>query len=97
MHYIDAAGAVHYVEVKASTGELSMFHLSRKELKFGESNQNKARYELLLVSFATSLEKMRLERILRPFDYRRGESFMDNTNFGVEEDSFRLRFKRKAS
>jgi hypothetical protein len=95
MRYRDDKDEVRYVEVKASTGEMSVFHLSRNELQVGESSLHRTRYELVLVSFVHDIANLRIERIAQPFNYKRGESFIDNPNFGVEEDSFLIRFKRQ--
>ncbi|WBA44056.1 DUF3883 domain-containing protein (plasmid) [Hymenobacter canadensis] len=95
MRYRDDKDEVRYVEVKATTGEMSVFHLSRNELQVGESSLHRTRYELVLVSFVHDIAKVRIERIAQPFNYKRGESFIDNPNFSVEEDSFLIRFKRK--
>ena len=92
MRYKKAGQDWVYVEVKASTGNLSSFFLSLGELRFGE--QHREAYEIILVSNAKDPATQRMEVFEAPFVYSETDSFFNNTRFSVEEDRFHIRFER---
>ena len=88
--YIDRDGRKIYVEVKSSTDDKFIFHITKDEVTLGE--RYKDNYEIYLVSGIrdTGMKVMKLRQF---FKYRRGETFTSNAKFVVENDSFVIRFE----
>jgi hypothetical protein len=78
---------VHYVEVKATTGDTFSFHLSRNEKEFGE--RNKKFFKVMLVTNVTGNSPI-INDLGHIFDYAPGEDFFTSSQFIVETDSFSI-------
>lgn len=78
-----------YIEVK-SLGYDDAFHISANEIRFGE--ENKKDYDIYLVRGLTEPTTAKIERMLRPFDYK-GKTFTNNDWFTVTNDNYIIRFQ----
>ncbi len=90
LHYFDDKGEIHYVEVKASSGNDFLFHISSAEVRFGENHRKN--HEIIFVSNALSRRSRELKNLGSIFDYDDDESFNNNNKFSVESDGFKIRF-----
>ena len=83
---------IHYVDVKATTGEDFSFEISTPEVRFGE--EHKSDYEIIMVQNALTPERKAVN-LGKIFEYSGDESFNSNSKFSVENDGFRIRFEIK--
>ena len=87
--YTDDAGAIQYIEVKASRNEEITFLLSDSELRFGCNNA--ASYEIIYVVVGEdgkpAHQPWRLGHI---FDFAEGEDLLHNNRFAIENDGYRV-------
>lgn len=89
--YEDRQGRPRFVEVKASTvSQQRRFYISAAEVRKGEANR--AAYDIMLVAGIQSMQGPTVELIKQPFSYARGDSFMQNDRFSVQEETFLVRF-----
>ncbi|WP_166432675.1 DUF3883 domain-containing protein [Lacrimispora amygdalina] len=78
---------IHYVEVKATTGDTYTFHLSKNEKEFGE--RHKKYYEIMLVTNVNDCCP-KINKLGHIFDYSLNEDFFTSSQFIVETDSFSI-------
>lgn len=81
--------SLKYVEVKV-VGRENSFHISSNEVAFGEKEKNN--YEIFLVRNPNE-PRIAIDIIRAPFVYKRMETFNDNQQFMVVNDSFILKFE----
>lgn len=81
--------SLRYVEVKV-VGRENSFHISSGEVSFGEKEKNN--YEIFLVRNLNE-PQISIDIIRGPFMYKRMETFNDNQQFRVINDSFILKFE----
>ena len=89
IRYQDEKGIFRFAEIKSSTDNQFIFHISKQEVLFGEKNCDT--YEIIFVANALEMSRSAF-RVPRVFKYKRGESFTNNTRFLVENSAFTVRF-----
>jgi hypothetical protein len=90
IQYMDEGDQVHYVDVKATTGDESSFEMSAPEVRFGE--RHKSNYEIIIVHNVLTPERKAVN-LGKLFDYDEDESFNNNSKFAVENNGFRISFE----
>jgi hypothetical protein len=83
-------GITRFVEVKSTTTNNNAFYISKNEVRVGHENNNN--YDILLISnlFSENIDFKYLENI---FQYKQEDSFFENSNFLVETDGYKIKFK----
>lgn len=79
-----------FVEVKSSTTKNYSFNISTNEVKIGHSKEKS--FDILLITNLLS-EDINFKYLKNIFDYTNNESFLENTKFLVENDSYKIKFK----
>lgn len=79
-----------FVEVKSSVTKNYSFNISTNEVKIGHSIEKS--FDILLITNLLS-EDINFKYLKNIFDYTNNESFLDNTKFLVENDSYKIKFK----
>jgi hypothetical protein len=80
-----------FIEVK-SVGNEDAFHITNKEIKWGELNRKD--YDIYLVRGSDDPASAKIERISRPFDYK-GKTFTSNSLFSVVNDNYIIKFQKQ--
>ncbi len=91
--YLNRHSKRKYVEVKAVSSNDSEFPITPNEVQTGE--KLKSNYEVILVINPLDTVNLRIEILANLFQYKKGECFNHNSNFSVENDNYRIKFKRK--
>lgn len=79
-----------FVEVKSSVTKNYSFNISTNEVKIGHSKEKS--FDILLITNLLS-EEINFKYLKNIFDYSNNESFLENTKFLVENDSYKIKFK----
>jgi hypothetical protein len=79
-----------FVEVKSSVTKNYSFNISTNEVKIGHSKEKS--FDILLITNLLS-EDINFKYLKNIFDYSNNESFLENTKFLVENDSYKIKFK----
>jgi len=79
-----------FVEVKSSVTKNYSFNITTTEVKIGHSKEKS--FDILLITNLLS-ENINFKYLKNIFDYKNNESFLDNTKFLVENDSYKIKFK----
>jgi len=79
-----------FVEVKSSTTKNYSFNISTNEVKIGHSKEKS--FDILLITNLLS-EDINFKYLKNIFDYSNNDSFLENTKFLVENDSYKIKFK----
>ena len=79
-----------FIEVKSSVTKNYSFNISTKEVKVGHSKEKS--FDILLITNLLS-EDINFKYLKNIFDYKKNESFLENTKFLVENDSYKIKFK----
>ncbi len=79
-----------FVEVKSSITKNYSFNISTNEVKIGHSKEKS--FDILLITNLLS-EDINFKYLKNIFDYSNSESFLENTKFLVENDSYKIKFK----
>ena len=79
-----------FVEVKSSITKNYSFNISTNEVKVGHSKEKS--FDILLITNLLS-EDINFKYLKNIFDYKNNESFLENTKFLVENDSYKIKFK----
>ncbi|PKB15110.1 sacsin N-terminal ATP-binding-like domain-containing protein [Flavobacterium sp. 5] len=79
-----------FVEVKSSVTKNYSFNISPTEVKIGHSKEKS--FDILLITNLLS-EDINFKYLRNIFDYTNNESFLENTKFLVENDSYKIKFK----
>lgn len=83
-----------FVEVKTTSSNRLEFKISKEEVLFGTKNRNN--YEIMIVTNAIGNSKDRkIKRLVNPFNFKKGESFTDNSKFYVKNDNFTIKLEEK--
>ncbi|AIN75148.1 DUF3883 domain-containing protein [Flavobacterium psychrophilum] len=79
-----------FVEVKSSVTKNYSFNISTNEVKIGHSKEKS--FDILLITNLLS-EDINFKYLKNIFNYTNNESFLENTKFLVENDSYKIKFK----
>jgi hypothetical protein len=79
-----------FIEVKSSVTKNHSFNISTNEVKIGHSKEKS--FDILLITNLLS-EDINFKYLKNIFDYTNNESFLENTKFLVENDSYKIKFK----
>lgn len=79
-----------FVEVKSSITENYSFNISTKEVKIGHLKEKS--FDILLITNLLS-QDINFKYLKNIFDYTNNESFLENSKFLVENDSYTIKFK----
>lgn len=82
--------ATRFIEVKATTGSDLTFLISENEINVGHDNHNV--FDVLLILNVLS-EDRKFIYLKSIFNYQINDSFLDNSKFTVENDTYKIRFK----
>ncbi|PID31156.1 MAG: hypothetical protein CR982_00310 [Candidatus Cloacimonadota bacterium] len=88
--YLDNDNKIHYIEVKSTNRDNPVFQISKGEVKFGEQNSDV--YDIIFITNVNQKYR-KLYRIEKPFKYKKGENFYNNSKFSVENNNFKIVFK----
>ncbi|TDD99759.1 sacsin N-terminal ATP-binding-like domain-containing protein [Flavobacterium cellulosilyticum] len=79
-----------FVEVKSSVTKNYSFNITTTEVKIGHSKEKS--FDILLITNLLS-EDINFKYLKNIFNYTNNESFLENTKFLVENDSYKIKFK----
>lgn len=79
-----------FVEVKSSVTKNYSFNISTNEVKIGHLKEKS--FDILLITDLLSKD-INFKYLKNIFDYTNNESFLENTKFLVENDSYKIKFK----
>lgn len=79
-----------YIEVKSTTTSNNAFHISKNEINIG--HQEAEYFDILLITNLLSSNKS-FKYLKNIFTYTNHESFLKNSKFSVENDSYKIKFK----
>lgn len=79
-----------FVEVKSSVTKNYSFNISTNEVKIGHLKEKS--FDILLITNLLS-EDINFKYLKNIFNYTNNESFLENTKFLVENDSYKIKFK----
>lgn len=81
---------VRFVEVKSTTTSNYAFHISSKEIQVGHDKHDV--FDVLLITNLLK-ENKEFKYLKGIFKYSENESFLENSKFRVENDSYKIKFK----
>ena len=90
--YINENNETQYIEVKSSVKEDMVFNISKSEVNFGEDNCDN--YNIIFITHVNQKHR-KLFCIQKPFKYKKGENFYNNSKFSVENSNFKVAFEKK--
>ena len=79
-----------FIEVKSTVTSSLAFPISKNEVKIGHSKEKE--FDILLINNLFS-ENIGFKYLKNIFEFKNNESFLNNSKFLVEDDSFKIRFK----